>query len=244
MEKPLKKTILLILFGLALAVAIPVAIRFIPHETRTHHITLTAKKYGYSPSRIVVNKGDTIVLKPTSLDVTHGFLLDGYPVDLIIKQKGVNFLKYTWEDEKGALQNDWDKVSEVKFVAEKSGKFTFRCTQTCGGLHPFMTGELIVGPNTTYHLFVSLSIWLTLSLLLLFRVRSPSLFAGFQKRNLLDRFSWLRRLVKHRSFQFLVIFPNFVIFYLFILSALWGSPVGNRKLDIRMFLGIFQDVLC
>ena len=232
MDKRFKKTVVLLLVTLALAITIPVGIRFVPHETRTHPISLKAKKYGYSPSRIVVNKGDTVVLRPTSLDVTHGFLLDGYPVDLIIKQQGLNFLKYTWEDDKGVLQTDWDKVSEVKFVAGKSGKFTFRCTQTCGGLHPFMTGELIVGPNTPYHLFISLSIWLTFGLLLLFRVRSNSLFAGFQKINLLDRFSWLKRLVKLRGFQFLVIFPNFIIFYLFILSALWGSPVGNRNIAI------------
>ena len=120
MEKRVKKTIFLLLITLALAIAIPVVIRFIPHKTRTHHISLQAKKYGYSPSRIVVNKGDTIVLKPTSLDVTHGFLLDGYPVDIIIKQQGLNFLKYTWEDDKGVLQSDRDKVSEIEFVAGKS----------------------------------------------------------------------------------------------------------------------------
>ncbi|MBT3255560.1 MAG: 4Fe-4S binding protein [Deltaproteobacteria bacterium] len=232
MEKRLKNAVFLILVTLVLAIVVPVAIRFIPHETRTHHISLKAKKYGYSPSRIVVNKGDTIVLKPTSLDVTHGFLLDGYPVDLVIKQQGLNFLKYTWEDDEGALQTDWDKVSQVEFVADKSGKFTFRCTQTCGGLHPFMTGELIVGPNTVYHLFMALSIWLTISLLGLFRVTSKSLFSGFRKRNLLERFPWFKRIVKLRSFQFLVTFPNLIVFYLFIISALWGSPVGNHNIAI------------
>ena len=232
MEKRLKKATLFILITLVLAIAIPVLIRYVPHETRTHHISLIAKKYGYTPSRIIVNKGDTIVLKPTSLDVTHGFLLDGYPVDLVIKQQGLNFLKFTWEEDDGTLKTDWDKVSQVEFVADKSGKFTFRCTQTCGGLHPFMTGELIVGPNTDYHLFISLSIWLTLSLLLMFRASSRSLFSGFQKRNLLERFPWLKRVVKLRSFQFLVIFPNFIVFYLFIISALWGSPVGNRNIAI------------
>jgi polyferredoxin len=203
-----------------------------PLETRSHEITLKAKKFGYSPSRIVVNKGDTIVLKPTSLDVTHGFLLDGYPVEFIIKQQGLAYLKYTWEDDNGKLHTDWDKVSEIEFAAEKSGKFTFRCNQTCGNLHPFMTGELIVRPNTPYHLFVLLSLWMTFALLLLFRVDSGSRFAGFKRTNILDRIPWLKRIVKLRSFQFLVIFPNFVFFYLFILSAFWGSPVGNRNIGI------------
>jgi len=163
-----KKAYLLILLGLIPALAIPVLVRHLPLETRTHKITLKAEKYGYSPGRIVVNKGDKIVLQPTSLDVTHGFLLDGYPLEFIIKQQGINYLKYTWEDDDGKLNADWDKVSEIEFVAEKAGKFTFRCTQTCGNLHPFMTGELIVRPNSPYHFMISLSIWMVFSFSLLF----------------------------------------------------------------------------
>jgi polyferredoxin/plastocyanin len=209
-----------------------ISIRYLPRETHTHSISLKAQKYGYSPSRIVVNKGDRIVFKPTSQDVTHGFKLDGYPLDFIIKPKGLAYLKYTWEDDKGKVQTDWDKVSEIELVADKSGKFTFRCTQTCGNLHPFMTGELIVRPNTLYHLFASLSVWMTISLLLWFRVGAGSRSAGFKRVNLLEVFPRLKRVIKSRSFQFLVILPNFIVFYLFILSALWGSPVGNRNIAI------------
>jgi len=227
-----KRVYRFIILTLTLALLIPAAIRLLPLQGRTHTVSLTAQKYGYSPSRIVVNKGDTVVLKPTSKDVTHGFLLDGYPVEFIIKQQGINYLKYTWEDDEGKRQTDWDKVSEIEFVADKAGKFTFRCTQTCGNLHPFMTGELIVRPNTPYPLFISLACGLTLSLLILFRIQPPPRFTGFKRINLLDRLPWLKWLVKRRSFQFLVIFPNLVVFYLFILSALWGTPVGNRNIAI------------
>jgi len=123
-----------------MAVAIPLSFQFIPIKNRTHTISLEAEKYSYTPSRIVVNKGDTIVLKPTSADVTHGFLLDGYPVEFITRS-GVAFLKYTWEGENGKLQADWDRVDEVEFVVDKAGKFTYRCTQTCGNLHPFISGD-------------------------------------------------------------------------------------------------------
>ena len=85
-----------------MAVTIPLAIQYIPTETKTHTISLKAKKYGYSPSRIIVNKGDTILFKPSSLDATHGFLLDGYPLEFIMR-KGATFLKYSWEDEDGHL---------------------------------------------------------------------------------------------------------------------------------------------
>jgi plastocyanin len=212
-------------------VAIPLSIHFSPAKPKTHTISLEAKKYGYSPSRIAVNKGDTIIFRPTSLDATHGFLLDGYPLEFIMR-KGATFLKYTWEDDDGSLQSDWDRVPEVEFVADKAGKFVFRCTQTCGNLHPFMTGELIVKPNGPYYLFISLSIWLVFSLLLYIRTDTGSAFTGFKRINLFETWPWLKKLFRLRSFQFLVILPNFIIFYLFILSSLGGSPVGNRNIAI------------
>jgi polyferredoxin/plastocyanin len=220
-----------ICLSFALAVIIPLSINFFPAKTKTHTIPLEAKKYGYSPSRIIVNKGDTILFKPNSLDATHGFLLDGYPLEFIMR-KGATFLKYSWEDDDGSLQSDWDRVSEVEFVADKAGKFTFRCTQTCGNLHPFMTGELIVNANTPYHLFLSLSVWIVFSLLIYFRIDSGSGFAGFQRFNILEALPWLKKILKLRSFQFLVILPNFIVFYLFIISSLRGSPVGNRNITI------------
>jgi polyferredoxin/heme/copper-type cytochrome/quinol oxidase subunit 2 len=226
-----KKAWILIVLTLVVAVAIPLSFQLLPAETRTHTLSLEAKKYGYSPSRIIVNKGDKIVLKPTSLDATHGFLLDGHPIEFIMR-KGAAFLKYTWQDEDGKLQADWDRVSEVEFVADKAGKFTFRCTQTCGNLHPFMTGELIVKPNYPYYLFISLSIWLVFSLLVYFRTDTGSSFSGFKRINLLEKLPWLKKVVKLRSLQFLIILPNFIVFYFFILSSLWGSPVGNRNIAI------------
>jgi len=214
-----KKAWILIVLTLVVAVAIPLSFQLLPAETRTHTLSLEAKKYGYSPYRIIVNKGDKIVLKPTSLDATHGFLLDGHPIEFIMR-KGATFLKYTWQDEDGKLQADWDRVSEVEFVADKAGKFTFRCTQTCGNLHPFMTGELIVKPNYPYYLFISLSIWLVFSLLVYFRTDTGSSFSGFQRINLLVKLPWLKKIVKLRSLQFLIILPNFIVFYFFILSSL------------------------
>ena len=226
-----KKAWIVIVLTLIAAVAIALSFRLFSAANHTHTLVLAAKKYGYSPARIIVNKGDTIVLKPLSLDVTHGFRLDGYPIEFIMR-RGATFLKYTWTDDEGKIQTDWDRVTEVEFVADKTGKFTFRCTQTCGNLHPFMTGELIVKPNTPYTLFVSLSIWLVLSLLVYFRTDSGACFSGFKRINLLEKFPWLKKILKMRSFQFLIILPNFVVFYLFILSSLWGSPVGNRNIAI------------
>jgi len=222
-----KKAWIVIVLTLIAAVAVALSFQLLPTTSRTHTFALEAKKYGYSPARMIVNRGDRIVLKPASRDATHGFLLDGYPIEFVIR-KGATFLKYTWKDEGGKIQADWDRVAEVEFV----GKFTFRCTQTCGNLHPFMTGELIVRPNTPYALFVSLSIWLVVSLLVYFRTDSGVCISGFKRINLLEKLPLLKKMVQMRSFQFLVILPNFIVFYLFILSSLWGSPVGNRNIAI------------
>ncbi len=43
---------------------------------------------------------------------------------------------------------------------------------------------------------------------------------------------WLKRLVKMRSFQFLLILPNLFLFYFFLIAALFGTPVGNRNIII------------
>ncbi|MEJ2156518.1 MAG: 4Fe-4S binding protein [Desulfobacteraceae bacterium] len=229
-----RTALILIIVSLAAALAIPLAARFIPRRPQTRTITLEAHKYGYSPERIFVNKGDTIILKPTSKDVTHGFLLDGYDLEFTIKQEGIAYLKYRWEDEDGQSHVDWDKVREVEMTADRAGKFVFRCTQTCGNLHPFMTGELIVGPNTAYDIAVSLSIWLTFSILLWWASRPdrepPS--EPVRRRNLLKMVPGLEKIVRSRSFHFWVLVPSLVVFYLFILSAFWGSPVGNRNIAI------------
>ncbi|MBW1999683.1 MAG: 4Fe-4S binding protein [Deltaproteobacteria bacterium] len=227
-----KRSLFIVLLCLVLAIAVPLLIRLLPFQNKTQEIPLEARKYGYSPSRIIVNRGDKIILKATSLDVTHGFLLDGYGVEAIIKQEGIVYEKITWEDDDGKLQVDWDRVPAIEFVADREGKFSFRCTQTCGNLHPFMTGELIVRPNTPFHLAVSLSISLSASLFLIFLYRPESQLRDIRRINLLERFSWLKKVVGLRSLQFLVILPNFIVFYLFVLSSLWGTPVGNRNIAI------------
>ncbi|MFQ6616883.1 MAG: 4Fe-4S binding protein [Fidelibacterota bacterium] len=60
--------------------------------------------------------------------------------------------------------------------------------------------------------------------------------------DLFERFGWLHRLVKMRSFQFLVILPNLILFYLFIIAGLFGTPVGNRNIII-VFVWILWWVL-
>jgi hypothetical protein len=56
--------------------------------------------------------------------------------------------------------------------------------------------------------------------------------------DLLQRFRWLNWLVRRRWFQFAVILPNLVLFLLFLMAGVFGSPVGNRNIII-IFVWIF-----
>jgi heme/copper-type cytochrome/quinol oxidase subunit 2 len=73
-----------------------------------------------------VNQGDRVRLVVQAADVVHGFVVDGYGREVRV--------------EPGISQR-------VAFVAERTGKFRYRCSVTCGPLHPFMTGDLVVSPN-------------------------------------------------------------------------------------------------
>ncbi len=112
----------------------------------TKEIIIRARQYAYDPPKIIANIGDTLHLKLVSMDVVHGFFLEGYDVDAEI-YPGVNTFKirkpsegYTWED-----------TEELTVILNRRGKFRYRCSHTCGSMHPFMQGELIVNPNTPYH---------------------------------------------------------------------------------------------
>lgn len=95
-------------------------------EPQTHHFTVDSRQFEYDPGRINVRQGDRVVIDFTALDVVHGFHLDGYGIDERI-EPGV--------------------TRRISFTADKAGKFRYRCSVSCGPMHPFMIGELVVGPN-------------------------------------------------------------------------------------------------
>ena len=94
---------------------------------------ITGRQFEFEPNIITVNKGDTVVLKLVSEDVEHGIYLDGY--ELNIKQ---------YLDREGEIVSEEDKHKTIKpgelgllrFVADKSGRFSMRCSATCASFHP------------------------------------------------------------------------------------------------------------
>ena len=79
---------------------------------------------------IEVSKGDQVVLKLRSADVTHGFSLKAY---------GIYVAR--------AIQPG--KTVYVSFKADRTGTFIFMCNVFCGDVHRHMEGKLIVKNGST-----------------------------------------------------------------------------------------------
>jgi heme/copper-type cytochrome/quinol oxidase subunit 2 len=97
-------------------------------------ITIKAKRFEYAPNQITLQKGDLVTIRLESLDVTHGLYLDGYGIK---------------------VKANPAEVGQVTFVADKTGRFTWRCSETCGEFHPYMVGYLTVEPNARFYVFTA-----------------------------------------------------------------------------------------
>ena len=103
---------------------VPLPAPVVARQART--INVDARQFSFEPATLDVQRGDTVTLHLESLDALHGLSIDGYAVN---------------------IQAEPGKSTDVTFVADKPGTFKFRCSVTCGALHPFMIGELTVEPD-------------------------------------------------------------------------------------------------
>ena len=113
---------------LALAiVAVPDPIALAARPARAEqHFRIEASSFQYTPETIQVNPGDHVTIDLVATDVVHGLYIDGYDLNVTA---------------------DPGQTATLSFVADRSGSFRFRCSVTCGALHPFMIGKLNVGSN-------------------------------------------------------------------------------------------------
>lgn len=90
---------------------------------------VTMRNYVFTPNTFTVQKGDRVRFNLQSLDVEHGFYVDGYDLNVEVKPL-----------EKKTLE----------FTADKGGAFQIRCSVVCGPGHPIMRGKLTVEPNNRF----------------------------------------------------------------------------------------------
>ena len=118
-------------WGAVLIGLIGVSIAFVPAPSSSavstdRYFRIEAGSFQYSPEAIHVNPGDRVTLELVPTDVVHGLYIDGYGF---------------------GMTADPGQSAQLTFVADRSGSFRFRCSVTCGALHPFMIGKLEVGSN-------------------------------------------------------------------------------------------------
>lgn len=90
------------------------------------HFRIEASRFQYTPAAMTVNPGDHVTIDLVATDVVHGLYIDGYDLNVVA---------------------DPGQTASLSFVADQVGTFRFRCSVTCGALHPFMIGKLNVGNN-------------------------------------------------------------------------------------------------
>jgi cytochrome c oxidase subunit 2 len=88
-----------------------------------HEFTMTAKKYEFDPSLITVKKGEKVRLIITATDRDHGFKLDAFEINQVLKRGDTEI---------------------IEFTANKVGSFEFKCSVYCGKGHHGMKGKLVV----------------------------------------------------------------------------------------------------
>ena len=155
----------LLLAAGALAGLLPALIWHPPPQARS--FTITARKYGYEPSVIRVNRGDRLHIRLVAADVTHGFYLEGYDLDAKARPQNDTFwVRHPSAGGDAHAGGGYEESQGIDLVASHSGKFRYRCSLTCGYMHPFMQGELIVSPNYLYSASVGLSLAMAVGMLI------------------------------------------------------------------------------
>lgn len=88
-------------------------------------VRVSAERFAYTPSEIVVEKGTTIEFHLTSDDTDHGFRIIGTDVNAEIPKR-----------RRGE--------TVVKYVADTEGTFVIECSRPCGAGHTAMRATLVV----------------------------------------------------------------------------------------------------
>jgi heme/copper-type cytochrome/quinol oxidase subunit 2 len=88
-------------------------------------VHVTAERFAFTPSQIVVESGEEIELRVKSDDTAHGFRVAGTNVNIVIPKRGRQ-----------------EVVTTLRI--DTPGRYEFECTRMCGAGHNFMRGVLIV----------------------------------------------------------------------------------------------------
>jgi hypothetical protein len=240
-QQIMRKYLKLLTTGLTIVVicaVIPVLlVKPAPETGQKRDFYIKAELWEYSPYRIVVDQGDEVTLRLASKDVVHGFHLENHHIEATIYPGKIPFYLYNPDPEEKAAP-----VEEISFVADRWGKFNYRCSVTCGTLHPFMLGDFIVRPNYPFKAAVGATLGVLLAAFILMFIdasRRPPPDENTPpplpwRLNLLATFPGLRKLVSIKGLQFALYVPIFASLIFFLIAGFYGSPIGNKNIIVTI----------
>ncbi len=210
---------------LATLVSLPVSYFLLPSlyagTGSTRVIEVKMRQFGFIPERIYLRVGDKVVFKVTSLDVTHGFYIDGFNI------------------KESVLPGETKEIGPIEF--NQPGKFKLRCATPCGPLHPFMVADIVVEPDYPIYIFfgaVAVVAIATVAYILAKPPRGELLGVSLDREiDLLEVRgigSLLKRFLRWRGYHFLVILPNLAVFMLIFVAGTIGNPMGAFNFSIAV----------
>lgn len=113
---------LLAVFLLGIALALGLAKVHAMVDT-PRQVTITAMKFTYSPARIMLKKGQPVILVLSSKDRLHGFHVPALKIRADVLS---------------------GREARVQILPDKVGRYAFQCDIFCGAGHSGMSGEIIV----------------------------------------------------------------------------------------------------
>lgn len=186
----------------------------------TKIVEVKMRQFGFTPERIYLQIGDKVIFKITSLDVTHGFYIDGFDI------------------KESILPGETKEIGPIEF--NQPGKFKLRCATPCGPLHPFMVADIIVEPNYSLYIFFSAIAIVTLTTITYIATRPSKEILGIPLNKEIDLLEIrgigpiLKRFLKWRGYHFLVILPNLAVFMLILIAGTIGNPMGAFNFSIAI----------
>jgi hypothetical protein len=242
-KSPRKLTAALIVVAFTL-LAVGMAALLAP-APRTRVVHVEAFRYGFSPWRVEVNRGDLLRLTFSTRDTGQSFFLQDYDLHVVITP-GTDLV------EVHRLSRPHEPPTRQRVVELKAGlpgwsgwlvaKSQFRNHTYNGPLHGTERGDLVVRPN--FLLAAGLGLLLGLPLAGLLMVRSG---AGTAPRdqavNLFTLFPRLKRLARLPSLQFNLTLPMLAVFYFVILAGLLGTKVSGRNAAPMVIWVLWLSVL-
>ena len=127
-----RKLIGTLLFAAAGAIALLISapgtqtVRFVQRANAAQEprvIEIKAKRFAFSPSEITLKKGEPVILRLTTEDRTHGFLLKPFKIDTDIPP---------------------GKVTDIAVTPTATGQYLVICDHYCGTGHGNMHMKLTV----------------------------------------------------------------------------------------------------